>query len=121
MEKNISEISFVPYGQDNVSCDPSKEDIEKAVKENNLDTRAFQANEREIAADWAMARLNGQDYSVVKQYHARRIAFFVVKGWKDSITLNKDGYTVKDGLHRIKAAIYLGKTTVDVIIDGDTA
>jgi hypothetical protein len=51
---------------------------------------------------------------VEKKYHAKRIAFYVVNGWQDGIVLNEDKKTVKDGLHRLKATIFLGWDTVEI-------
>ena len=44
----------------------------------------------------------------------RRIVYFVVNGWEEPILLCKDGCTISDGLHRLKAAIYLGLEEVEV-------
>ena len=47
MQKKISEIANTPYGQDNVSCEPSKEDIQKAIDHKDFETRGFQTPEVE--------------------------------------------------------------------------
>jgi ParB-like nuclease domain len=44
------------------------------------------------------------------------IAYFVVNGWSDPIILNHDERTIIDGLHRLKAAMYLGMDTIEVAI-----
>ncbi len=49
----------------------------------------------------------------MRKYHAR-IAFFVVNGWDEPIVLNTDEHKIKEGLHRLKAAIFLGWETVEV-------
>ena len=111
MQKKISEIVNTPYGQDNVSCEPSKQDIQKAIDDKDLETRGFQNPEVE-AEYWA---LNVPErYEWIKKYHAKRIAFYVVNGWQDRIVLNEDKKTIKDGLHRLKAAIFLGWGTVKI-------
>jgi heterodisulfide reductase subunit B len=53
-------------------------------------------------------------YEWIKKYHAKRIAFHVVIGWHERIVLNEDKKTIKDGLHRLKAAIFLGCDTVEI-------
>ena len=121
MKKTVAEIINVGYGECNVSCEPSNEEIEKAIREKDFETRAFQDDLDKLKAEWNRAG-NFEEYcDSVRKYHIRRIAFFVVNKWKDPILLNKDECTVKDGLHRLKAAIYLGMETVDVIILSDPA
>ena len=53
MQKKISEIINTPYGQDNVSCEPSKQDIQKAIDDKDFETRGFQNPEVE-AEYWAL-------------------------------------------------------------------
>jgi hypothetical protein len=119
MKKKVAEIINDSYGEYNVSCEPSNEEIEKAIREEDFETGAFQDDLDKLKAEWEKAR-NFQEYcDSVKKYHIRRIAFFVVNKWKDPIVLNKDECTVKDGLHRLKAAIYSGMETVDVIMLSD--
>jgi ParB-like chromosome segregation protein Spo0J len=38
------------------------------------------------------------------------------KGWRDAPILKKDGRSVHDGLHRLKAAKHLGMKTIKVQI-----
>lgn len=57
-------------------------------------------------------------------WHARRIAFLVVNGWQDAITLNLGGNfankpRIEDGNHRFAAAIYLGHIDIHVDVLGE--
>jgi len=121
MKKKVTEICNTPYGENNVSCEPSKEEIERAIRENDFEKRAFQADLNELKGEWDKARSFEECCDYVRKYHIRRIAFFVVNKWDHPIVLNKDKCTVKDGLHRLKAAIYLDMETVDVIINDELA
>jgi hypothetical protein len=116
MKKRIIEINNAHYGVGNVSCEPSIEEIQKAIQENDLETRSFQTDLTELNAEWNR-KANNEDeyYALQKKYHSRRIAFFIVNGWADPILLYKDGCKIKDGLHRFKAAIYLKMEVIDVI------
>ena len=58
---------------------------------------------------------------ILRQYHARGKAHFAVNKWSDPILLKADGRTVKDGTHRLKAAIYLDLDAVEVEITDDPA
>jgi hypothetical protein len=113
VQKKISEIVNTKYGQDGVCCEPSKADIQKAVNEKDFETRGFQEDINELIAEWESVSVF-ERYERIRKYHARRVAFFVVNGWHNRIVLNKDQRTIKEGLHRLKAAIFLGWETVDV-------
>lgn len=116
MKNNVSEIYNVSYGENGVCCEPSKDQIERAVNENELERRGFQCDKDEIAAECNKGG-NFEEYcDCMCKYHARRIAFFVVNKWTDPIVLNGDG-SIKDGLHRLKAAIYLGMEVVEIKIE----
>jgi hypothetical protein len=119
MKKKVSEICNTKYGENNVCCEPSKAEIESAVGEKDLEKRGFQEHLRELTTEWNKGS-NFEEYcDCARKYHARRIAFFVVNRWDDPIMLNKDKHTVSEGLHRLKAAIYLHMETVEVeICDG---
>jgi hypothetical protein len=121
MKKKVAEISNVPYGENNVSCEPSKEEIERAIRENDFEKRAFQDDLNELRTEWSKARSFEEYSDYVRKYHARRIAFFVVNNWDHPIVLQKDKCTVEDGSHRLKAAIYSDMETVDAIINEDLA
>lgn len=122
MKKKITEIENIPYGVGDVSCEPTNVEIKKAILENNLEMRSFQDDLAELNAEWNNKANNEDEYWVLqKEYHSRRIAFFVVKGWDDPILLHKDECKIKDGLHRFKAAMYLGMELIDVIVTDDLA
>src|SRR5205809_638791 len=114
MKKKVSEIENTKYGQDDICCEPSKADIQKAVDEKDFETRGFQEHELEIQAQFLALPIS-ERYGWLRTYHAKRIAFFVLNGWDDyPIVLNKDLHTIKEGLHRLKAAIFLDMETVEV-------
>jgi hypothetical protein len=114
MQKKVCEILSLPYGQDNICCEPSKEEVQKAVDEKDLETRGFQEHEHELRAEWE--QVSGPErHDRVRKYHARRVAFFVVNGWDNyPIVLKEDGREVSEGSHRLRAARHLGMETVEV-------
>jgi hypothetical protein len=117
MRKRVSEIFSKPYGHTGVCCEPSTNEIERAVRENDLEKCGFQEHLGELKAEWENA-VGHKRYDQIRFYHARRIAFFV-KNWKDfPITLKEDGVEVSDGSHRLRAAKYLGMVDVEVEIEG---
>jgi len=96
---------------------PAKEDIENAINNNVLESRGFQSHWDELNAEWALAAKGNLDEfcRLQKEYHARRVAFFVVNGWDDPIELNENG-TMKDGTHRLKAAIHKNMDEVKITV-----
>ena len=118
MKRKILEIPPVLYGySDNgvfYSCEPSLEDIQLAIKESQLEERGFQSHLEELKTEWqAKAKTRPKYDDLVRIYHARRIAQFVVHGWTAPIILTADG-RMNDGLHRLKAAIFNGMEEVEV-------
>ena len=51
MKKKVSEILNVHYVEGNISCEPSKEEIKKAVDEKNLETRGYALESHIAPAD----------------------------------------------------------------------
>lgn len=96
MEKNVSEIYNVSYGENGVCCEPSKDQIEMAVNKNELERRGFQCDKDKITAECNKGK-NFEEYcDCMRKYHTRRIAFFVVNKWTDPIELcKKRGQTLK--------------------------
>src|SRR5262249_52554328 len=72
MRKKVSEIFSNPYGQDAVCCEPSRNEIERAVRENNLQKRGFQEHLDDLKAEWE--RSGDERYYQIRMYHARRFA-----------------------------------------------
>ena len=107
------------HGDRKVSVEPSLEEIEKAMGEGNLEMREFQKDCKEITAEWNMEAGNSfEEYCRLRtQYHARRIAYFVVHGWNDPIVLHDNKHGIKDGLHRLKAAKRKGIKTICFRVD----
>lgn len=126
MMRKIVDIPFVRYANRDangvsISCEPTREDIQLAINYKEFEQRGFQSHLNELRAEWEKNVRNGQEWNErIRVYHTRRIAYFVEHGWVDPIILNPDG-TMKDGLHRLKAAIFMDKDEVDVIIsDSDS-
>ena len=113
--KQVKEIFNVPYGQDGIYCEPSMEDICKAINDNTLEHRGFQSDIEELRKEWYIVETGRYDYGLIKKYHAERIAYFVVNGIGDPIYLKDDGKTISDGLHRLKAAIFKGYDHIEVV------
>ena len=119
--KKVAEIENTPYGVwgENrwISCEPLKDKIDKAFKEKNFDKRSFQGNEAELIAEWNKGASCFEEFRVcAENYHARRIAYFASKERGEPIILLNNEKKISDGLHRLKAAIYLGLEEVEVII-----
>jgi len=117
--KSVAEILNTPYGQYEMSSEPSRSDIESALTSSEFDGRGFQEHLQELNNEWNVSSTCEAQYCErVRQYHARRIAYFVKHGWTTPILLHPDGRTIKDGLHRLKAAIFMGRDTIEVTIEG---
>ena len=127
--KKISEIRYPPYGffdlnNQPVKADPTHEDIEQAIKNSKLEERDLHTHGDALRREWAEGLSFPADYDVYgrrcRTYHARRIAYFVVNGWDgELIELKADGFSMIDGLHRLRAAIYKGQETVEVKVAGE--
>ncbi|MGD0843560.1 MAG: hypothetical protein ABSA06_04230 [Geobacteraceae bacterium] len=119
LKKRVEEILNTDYAQYNISSEPSRIDIESAISRCESESRGFQEQLQELNDEWNASASSIQQYcDRMRLYHAQRIAFFVTHGWTDPIELHTDGRTVKDGLHRLKAARYMQLVTVDVTIEG---
>jgi hypothetical protein len=129
--KKISELRYPPYGYyitetQPVVADPSREDIETAVKSRQLEERGFQNSLQALLSEWAEGLSLPADLDEYGRrcriYHARRIAYFVVNGWDgEAIELAPDGVSVTDGLHRLRAAIFNRQEEVEVKVAGETS
>jgi hypothetical protein len=127
MRKRVAEIINTPYvdswGESTCLCEPTKDEIERAVREDDIEKRGYQTHLTELVNEWNNKARSFQEYCQhVRGYHAKRVAFFVKKKWADDpIVLNKDGCTIREGLHRLKAAIYLNMEYVEVANDPEIA
>ncbi len=123
MEKRIDEIEIVhwveDHGEEKYSVEPSREEIEEAITGGNLETRGFQKDYVALVNEWNReAGGNFEKYlRLRRQYHARRIAYFVVHGWTDAVVLHDDQRRVKEGMHRLKSAKQKGDKTICVGFD----
>jgi hypothetical protein len=118
VKKRVADIINTPYAEEwsghRISCESSPEEIERAVRDNDLEQRGYQSHEAELNKEWNQPGTFEGYCELEHVYHVRRVAFFVKNSWTYSITLNSDGRTVSDGLHRLKSAIYLNMEYVEV-------
>jgi hypothetical protein len=124
MMRKIAKIQIIPYGfNDGITylAEPSPMEIQYAVDNDLLESRGYQTHFDELNLEWEEGLRSLQELADrQKSYHAKRIAHFVVHGWSDPIILDANG-KIRDGSHRLKAAIFMGKDEIDVIIsDGDS-
>ena len=94
------------YGQkvgcQGLAADPSSAGIAKAVDEWTLEFRRFQTHKEELAHEFyseGFARV----IPLARQYHERRVAFFVINGWTDAIQICIHN-VLEEGGHRLLAA-----------------
>jgi len=66
------------------------------------------------------------DYNILPWLHAGRIAYFVLNGWTDPISLEigvpgmfEPEWIIDDGNHRTAAAWFMNKEYIDVDFSGD--
>src|SRR6266850_2841543 len=121
IEKNIDDILIGPYVgisfPERPSCEPTREQIDRAIRDKDFDKRGYQKHRKELTDEWNRGGATPQEYNQREQkYHARRIAGFTANGWRDAPILKKDARSVHDGLHRVKAAKHLGRKTIKVQI-----
>lgn len=118
MKKRVADIVNTPYAEElnghRISCEPSNEEIERAVRESDLEERGYQSHEAELNDEWNQPGTFEGFCELEHAYHVRRVAFFVKNGWTDLIILKDDGRAISEGLHRLKAAIYLDMEYVEV-------
>jgi hypothetical protein len=121
VKKNLNEIQTGPWaeihGEKVYSVEPSQADIEKAIVEGIFETRGFQNNIKELTDEWNRGGSLEEYLRLRRQYHAGRIAHFVVHPSDDPVVLDKNTGGVKEGLHRLKAAKYKGDKTICVRLD----
>src|SRR5213594_6038 len=116
MKKNLDEIQTGPWveehGDKQYPVEPSFEDVEKAIAEGTFETRGFQNNIKELTDEWNYGGNLDEYLRLRKQYHARRIAHFVIHPSNDPVVLDKKTGGVKEGLHRLKAAKHKGDRSI---------
>jgi hypothetical protein len=129
--RKIADIKPIPYGF-NVgtiySAEPSRMEIQFAIDNGQLEDRGYQTHFDELNREWegGLSFEPAEEFRSLQEfadrqrsYHAKRIAHFVVHGWSDPIILDANG-KIRDGSHRLKAAIFMGKDEIDVsILDND--
>lgn len=121
--RRISDLKICYYidtiNDQRLLCEPTPKDICDAIKAGRLEKRNYQRDLAALTAEWEGASENSLNplstwQRLVTDYHAARIAHFVVSGWDDPISINAND-EVTDGTHRIKAAIFKGDSEVEVI------
>jgi len=103
----------------------TKEDVQKAVNEERLDDRPFQSDSVKHELDQLFTKLstnktpNDKKDQILSEwmrdYHIRRVAYLVNNFPNDPITLTND-YKIRDGVHRVIAAITIGKDEIFCLI-----
>lgn len=119
--REVSKIPVATYAADQEGkryfFDPSAAEIQQAIDNGKLEERGYQRHLHDLVAEW-QAGAKGEAvefYRLQKEYHACRIAYFVVRGWTDPIVLAANGDMI-EGTHRLKAAIHKGVSKVGVRI-----
>ncbi len=122
--RKISDLKIRYYGDtingQTIICEPTPKNICDAIQAGRLETRNYQTDSGALEAEWVSESQKSPDYlatwqRLVTDYHAGRIAHFVVNGWERPISINAND-EVTDGTHRIKAAIFRGVCEVEVTI-----
>lgn len=123
-KKKIEEIVLVQYGECGISTEPTRDAVQKAIDNSELDSRNYQTDLDDLKEEWfgevGSTSITNQDQALafaraVRRYHSRRVAYFVVNGWIDPIHVNSDG-VITDGSHRIRAAMHKGVAEVEVFV-----
>lgn len=120
--KKLGDIPIVPFGAvangKFYDMEPTPQEIQAAIDANEFDERPYSENSAALLDEWT-AEAKGVIPEVARlqrHYHARRIAYLAVKGWTDPIRMDANG-GFHDGQHRLKAAKFLGRETIEVQID----
>ena len=119
--KQLSDLIPCPYVEHDMCVEPSGEEIRQAVEKGDLEERGMDEHQAEIKAWLLVGSNNGSDVAawvrMMKAYHTKRVAHFVVKGWPEEdphpITINKQNQ-VTAGNHRVRAAHYMKMNEVEV-------
>ena len=92
-------------------------DISRAIAEGNLEQRPFGPDTHEaLYAEFrAISGFNEQTWErlgayidTIQKYHARRVAYFIETKWTNPIIgLDEEGH-LRDGGHRLRAAMFMG-------------
>jgi hypothetical protein len=119
VEKRVDEILIENYVgmsfSNRPSCEPTREEIDRAIRDKDFDTRGYQKHINELRDEWNRDNSTPQQYNQREQeYHARHIADFAANGWDNPPVLKNDGRSVHGGLHRIKAAKHRGNMAITV-------
>jgi hypothetical protein len=105
-----------------VGCEPTKEDIQQAIKDGRLETRPYSGNAEKLDEEWRRnAKNNDEIVANARRYHAERAAWFAVNRSWGPIKLKKGVTEIDDGSHRYLAAWALEEATIDVAVNGDPA
>ena len=120
MNRKISELGVTSYGipGPQISCEPSKQEIVQAIANKDFDLRPFSgASQSALVDEWSQ-KANGNIHEFARlqrEYHAKRIACLVVNGWSDPIEIDAAG-KITDGNHRVRAADFLGRSEIEVLV-----
>jgi hypothetical protein len=96
--------------------EPTQDEVAAAVDKKELETRGLQEHWVELLEEWKrVPRLELP--RLLREYHARRIAFFWFNGWADEDGIKICAHDVlEDGAHRFLSAKYKTEPSVDCVI-----
>ena len=121
MKKTIDEIKRVRrYGLvidgKTIRGEPTQAEISDAVNKKEVETRGLQEHWQGLLEEWKRVPESELPH-VLRQYHARRIAFFWLNGWAEDDAIEICVHDVlEDGAHRFLSAKYKGKTTINCVV-----
>ena len=127
---NIEKLSSIFYAFENFPATQivpfTKEDVLTAIKNNQFDSRPFQSVEVNREFQQLLDKLskegktNPEKDELLKiharNYHIERTAYFVNNISQEPITVTLDN-KVKDGIHRIMAALVRNEKEISYVIE----
>ena len=109
MKIRLEQIKNLPYGECGENAEPSEKEINEAIQNGELEVRGFQSHKYELREQW----YNNPDCArLAREYHARRIAYFVVNKWDDEVEVGRDNWLIEGG-QGLRAARHLRHETID--------
>ena len=98
-----------------MSAEPTRAEITEAVSKREFDLRNFQQHKDQLALE-SYSQGEGECIRLARQYHARRVAFFVVNGCENDPIMICAHNVLEDGGHRLLAARHRDINAIDCVI-----